>query len=125
NSRKKRPRRAPSRCIFPATARSGSKSSVWKRRLPTSARNGPRRNARTTTTNEIRMPVRLNTAHPDFAASFKALLDTKRESSADVEASVRAIVNEVAKGGDEALVALSKKFDRVDLAKTGLKVSPE
>ena len=71
------------------------------------------------------MPVRLNTADPDFPARFKALLDTKREASADVDAAVRAIVQEVIDGGDEALIALSKKFDRVDLARVGLKVSPE
>lgn len=71
------------------------------------------------------MPVRLNTADPDFAACFKALLDTKREASVEVDAAVRAIVREVIDGGDEALIALSKKFDRVDLTKIGLKVSQE
>jgi histidinol dehydrogenase len=71
------------------------------------------------------MPVRLNTANPDFLSSFAALLDIKREASADVEAAVREIIEEVRQGGDEALVALSKKFDRVDLTEAGLKVSPE
>ncbi len=71
------------------------------------------------------MPLRLNTANPDFLKSFVALLDTKREASADVEAAVREIIGEVRQGGDEALVALSKKFDRVNLAEAGLKVSPE
>lgn len=71
------------------------------------------------------MPVRLNTADPDFSTRFAALLDTKRESAADVEASVRAIIQEVASRGDEALIELSKKFDRVDLAKLGLKISQE
>lgn len=71
------------------------------------------------------MPVRLNTANPDFSTRFDALLDTKREQAADVEASARAIINEVAGKGDEALIELSKKFDRADLAKLGLKVSHE
>jgi len=71
------------------------------------------------------MPVRLNTADPDFPSRFAALLDAKREASVDVDAAVRAIVRDVAEKGDEALVALSRKFDRVDLAKSGLKISPE
>ncbi len=71
------------------------------------------------------MPVRLNTTDPDFSASFTALLDTKREASADVDAAVRAIVGEVIERGDDALISLSKKFDRVDLTKAGLKISQE
>ncbi|HWJ99501.1 MAG TPA: histidinol dehydrogenase [Xanthobacteraceae bacterium] len=71
------------------------------------------------------MPVRLKTTDPDFSASFTALLDTKREASADVDAAVRAIVGEVIERGDDALVSLSKKFDRIDLAKTGIKISQE
>src|SRR6185312_2772869 len=71
------------------------------------------------------MPVRLNTADPDFSTRFASLLGTKRESAADVEASVRAIINAVAAKGDDALIELSKKFDRVDLAKLGLKISQE
>ena len=69
------------------------------------------------------MPVRLKTTDPDFSASFTALLDTKREASADVDAAVRAIVGEVAERGDDALISLSKKFDRIDLAKTGIRIS--
>jgi histidinol dehydrogenase len=71
------------------------------------------------------MPVRLKTTDPDFSASFAALLDTKREASADVDAAVRAIVGEVIERGDDALIELSKKFDRIDLAKTGLRISQE
>ena len=71
------------------------------------------------------MPVRLKTTDSDFSASFAALLDTKREAAEDVDAAVRAIVGEVAERGDEALIELSKKFDRIDLAKAGLKISQE
>jgi histidinol dehydrogenase len=71
------------------------------------------------------MPVRLKTTDPDFSASFAALLDTKREASADVDAAVRAIVGEVVERGDEALITLSRKFDRIDLAKTGLRITQE
>src|SRR5581483_9089106 len=56
-------------------------------------------------------------------ARFAAFLATKREAAEDVEQTVRAIVAEVRSGGDRALVELSGKFDRVDLAKLGLRVT--
>src|SRR5499426_2618563 len=71
------------------------------------------------------MPLRLDSRAPDFAARFRAFLATKREASADVEAAVRAIIAEVAAGGDAALIALTRKFDRVDLAQAGLKVAAD
>jgi len=71
------------------------------------------------------MPIRLDSRAADFPASFRAFLATKREAMADVETAVRAIIAEVATGGDAALVALSKKFDRIDLDETGLRVSLE
>jgi histidinol dehydrogenase len=70
------------------------------------------------------MPIRLDTRSPDFAEGFKAFLATKREAAADVEAAVRAIIDDVAANGDRALRALSQKFDHVDLDKLGLRVSP-
>src|SRR5437016_3204144 len=69
------------------------------------------------------MPIRLDSRAADFTASFRAFLATKREAMADVEAAVRAIIAEVAGGGDAALVTLSRKFDRIDLLETGLKVT--
>jgi histidinol dehydrogenase len=69
------------------------------------------------------MPIRLDTRAADFASSFRAFLAIKRETSADVEQAVRAIINDVIARGDAALVELSKRFDRVDLGKTGLAVS--
>jgi histidinol dehydrogenase len=69
------------------------------------------------------MPLRLLTSEPDFATLFEAFLATKRESSADVDATVRAIIADVRAQGDAALVALSQKFDAVDLGTIGLRVS--
>jgi histidinol dehydrogenase len=69
------------------------------------------------------MPLRLLTSDPDFATLFEAFLATKRESSADVDATVRAIIADVRAQGDAALVALSQKFDAVDLGTIGLRVS--
>ena len=43
--------------------------------------------------------------------------------SADVDAAVREIIDTVRRDGDEALLAYSKKFDSVDLAQLGLRVS--
>src|SRR5215468_3252939 len=71
------------------------------------------------------MPLRLDSRAPDFAARFRAFLATKREASADVETAVRAIIAEVAAGGDAALIALTRKFDRIDLAQAGLKVAAD
>jgi histidinol dehydrogenase len=69
------------------------------------------------------MPIRLDSRADDFAAQFAAFLATKREAAADVEAAVRAIIAEVAAHGDDALVAFTRKFDRVDVAASGLRVS--
>jgi histidinol dehydrogenase len=71
------------------------------------------------------MPLRLDSRAPDFAARFRAFLATKREASADVEAAVRTIIAEVAAGGDAALIALTRKFDRIDLTQVDLKVAAD
>ena len=69
------------------------------------------------------MAIRLDTRAADFAQKFRGFLDTKRETAADVEAAVRAIVADVAARGDRALKDYTQKFDHVDLDRIGLKVS--
>lgn len=71
------------------------------------------------------MSLWLETRSPDFNASFKALLSVKRESAEDVDHAVQAIIADVVAHGDDALVAYSKKFDRVDLSSLGLRVGAE
>src|SRR3954465_13106972 len=71
------------------------------------------------------MPIRLDTRAPDFAERFRAFLATKRETAADVEASVRAIIDDVAARGDRALTDLTRKFDSVDLDRVGLRVTAD
>ncbi len=71
------------------------------------------------------MAIRLDTRSGDFAQKFRAFLDTKRETSADVEATVRAIIADVAVRGDPALKDYTQKFDRLDLDRVGLKVMQE
>ena len=70
------------------------------------------------------MTMRLNTADATFAESFKELLGQKRETSAQVDTAVAEIIASVRAEGDKALVALSQKFDAVDLQKLGLAVTP-
>src|ERR1700724_4893505 len=70
------------------------------------------------------MAIRLDTRSADFAQKFRAFLDGKRETSADVEAVVRAIVADVIARGDRALKEYTRKFDRLDLDQAGIKVTP-
>ena len=71
------------------------------------------------------MPIRISTSNPGFAAAFDAFLLTKREVSEDVDQAVRAIISDVRGQGDKALIALSQKFDHVDLGAIGLRVSDD
>ena len=70
------------------------------------------------------MAIRLDSADPDFEARFAALLASKREVAEDVDESVRAIIEDVRKRGDEAVIAYTQKFDRLSLAADQLRVSP-
>jgi histidinol dehydrogenase len=69
------------------------------------------------------MPIRLNSRSADFSERFNAFLNMKREVSADIDAAARAIVDDVAKHGDAALIAATKKFDRLDVAASGLRIT--
>jgi histidinol dehydrogenase len=70
------------------------------------------------------MPLRLDQRDPAFEARFTALLGMKREASEDVDAAVKAIIDDVARDGDAALVAYTKRFDRLDTDAAGLRVTP-
>ena len=70
------------------------------------------------------MPVRLDSHSPDFAQRFADFLAAKREVSADIEAATRAIVDDVAAHGDAALLEATRKFDRLDLDASRLRVTP-
>jgi histidinol dehydrogenase len=69
------------------------------------------------------MPLRLDTRAADFAADFKAFLNTKREAAPDVVEAVRAIIADVVARGDEALIELTHRFDGLDLRTTAMRVS--
>ncbi|HEX4767554.1 MAG TPA: histidinol dehydrogenase [Lichenihabitans sp.] len=67
-------------------------------------------------------PRHLDSRAPEFDEAFRALLGLKREIAEDVDAAVAAIIADVRTRGDAALLDASRKFDRVDLAKLGLRV---
>ncbi len=69
------------------------------------------------------MPIRLDICSGDFAEKFRAFLAAKRETSVDVEATVRVILADVAARGDSALKAYTLKFDNLDLGRAGIKVT--
>jgi histidinol dehydrogenase len=69
------------------------------------------------------MPLRLDSQSADFSTRFRAFLAVKREAAQDVEQSVRGIIADVKARGDRALFDLTAKFDRIDLAKIGLRVT--
>ncbi|MDY8109938.1 histidinol dehydrogenase [Fulvimarina sp. 2208YS6-2-32] len=71
------------------------------------------------------VPQRLNSADADFETRFRALLDGKRDASTDVSDRVREIIADVRARGDDALVALTKALDSLDVADAGaLRVDP-
>ena len=69
------------------------------------------------------MPQFLTTTDAGFEAAFAALLGQKREEAEDVDATVAAIIAQVRAGGDAALIALTARFDRLDLTPATLAFS--
>ena len=70
------------------------------------------------------MPQFLDATAPGFEAAFTALLSAKREDSVDVDEAVAAIIEDVRARGDEALIELTARFDRLKLDAEGLRFSP-
>src|SRR5947207_10604303 len=68
------------------------------------------------------MPITLNMRDAGFETAFAALLAGKRESAADVDATVAAIIDDVAGRGDAALIEYTNRFDRVELTAAGLRL---
>jgi histidinol dehydrogenase len=71
------------------------------------------------------MATRLHSAHADFPRLFEALLNAKRETTEEVDTAVRAIVDDVRRRGDAALVDYTKRFDRNELTPEQLRVPAE
>src|SRR5260370_14114941 len=70
------------------------------------------------------MPITLTTRDAGFEAAFGALLGAKRESAAEVDDAVAAIIAAVAERGDAAPVEYTNRFDRVALSPAPLPLSP-
>jgi len=68
------------------------------------------------------MALRLSSGAKGFAADFRVLISAKREADEDVRESVRAIIADVRARGDTALLALSAKYDHVQLSPANLRV---
>lgn len=62
------------------------------------------------------MPHFLNTTDTDFEAQFSAVLSAKREDAPEVDAVVAEIIADIRDRGDAALIELTGKFDRLQLA---------
>ena len=69
------------------------------------------------------MTAILSSAEPGFAQAFETLLASKREASVEVGDTVAAIISDVRARGDDALIALTKKFDGLDLTPETLRFS--
>jgi len=69
------------------------------------------------------MPLRLDSRHADFPAAFTALLGMKRESTREVGQTVADILAQVRQDGDAALLALTARFDRLELTAQTLRFS--
>jgi histidinol dehydrogenase len=68
------------------------------------------------------MPVRLSTREAGFEEGFRRLVEATRDTDADVEAVVAAIVDDVARRGDTALIEYTRRFDGIELAVADLRV---
>jgi histidinol dehydrogenase len=71
------------------------------------------------------MALRLDTRDEGFETAFAALLAANRETDADVDDAVAAIIADVRQRGDAALVDYTNRFDRVTLTAAELRLSSQ
>jgi histidinol dehydrogenase len=69
-------------------------------------------------------PRRLDNSARGFDAAFKAVLADRAESATNVDSVVAAIVEDVKRRGDVALLDYTKRFDRLDLTADQLRIAP-
>ncbi len=69
------------------------------------------------------MARRLDTRDPAFETAFTELLGAGRAEAADVDAEVAAILEAVAARGDEAVIEMTRRWDRLELTPQTLAVS--
>jgi histidinol dehydrogenase len=68
---------------------------------------------------------RLDSTAPGFADAFDALVNDRRESDADVAATVRATILDVQRRGDVAVAELTERFEGFDLQTKGWSISKD
>ena len=68
--------------------------------------------------------IRLSTTDAGFAEAFTALVEGRREASADVTRDVATIIRAVRDDGEAAVDAFTRKLDRHDLSETGWRIEP-
>ncbi|KKB76696.1 histidinol dehydrogenase [Devosia soli] len=71
------------------------------------------------------MPLRLDSAAPDFERRFAELLASKREASQEVGDTVAGIIADVRARGDEAVAELTNKFDKAGVTPDTLRFSED
>jgi histidinol dehydrogenase len=71
------------------------------------------------------MVLKLHIGDADFEARFAAMLAGKREQSEDVDGVVRQIIAEVRSRGDAALIDFTRRFDKLDLAGSPIRLGEE
>jgi histidinol dehydrogenase len=69
------------------------------------------------------MPLRLDARAAGFAQDFARLLATRRESAANVDAVVSAIIEDVRRRGDVAVIEYTERFDRLKLTPATMRVA--
>jgi histidinol dehydrogenase len=68
-------------------------------------------------------PLWLDASAPGFDAAFQAFLERNRDTDENVDRIAADIVADVRARGDAALIDYTQKFDKVDLAITGLRIT--
>lgn len=68
---------------------------------------------------------RFDFSSPDFAQAFKAFLDERRGSPADVDAAARDVLEAVKHGGLEAVLDYTRRFDKVELTPETVRVTAD
>ncbi|MBB4657859.1 histidinol dehydrogenase [Parvularcula dongshanensis] len=71
------------------------------------------------------MPARLDIGDDGFEAAFARILGAKREVTAEVGDAVAEIIAQVRADGDDALCALTSRFDRFELTKEALAIGQD
>ncbi|QHQ35350.1 histidinol dehydrogenase [Algicella marina] len=71
------------------------------------------------------MPLWLESDDPSFAEAFQRFLGLKREVEEDVDQAVAAILADVERRGDAALLEYTARFDRMNIPKERLRISEE